>query len=143
MKNICKNITKKINGLVICKKYNTKVDFTKCTDCSFYETKRTKSTKLATLEKNRYSIIVDDLETCYLCKNYAQSLHEVFGGKNRKKSMEYGLVIPLCIKCHRYVEDNEDIKLKLKKEAQTIFINKFKDTDFIKEFGQNYIQRRS
>lgn len=142
MKSLCKNITKKINGLVICKKYKTKIDFTKCVECPFYEAKRTKSKKLATFEKNRYSIITDDLEKCYLCANYSQSLHEVFGGKNRIKSMQYGLVVPLCIKCHRYVEDNESIKLKLKKEAQLIFISKFDNAIFIKEFGQDYLQRR-
>jgi PP-loop superfamily ATP-utilizing enzyme len=40
---------------------------------------RKKSTKLAKLEKNRYSIFTDDYKRCYYCKKYAKTdIHEVY-----------------------------------------------------------------
>lgn len=55
-----------------------------------------KSKKLTKLEKNRFSILTDNLEKCYFCKNKKMELHEVFRGRNRQKSMKWGLVIPIC-----------------------------------------------
>ena len=49
----------------------------------------------------RFSIITDDLEHCIECGNINVELHEVFyGGRNRNKSIEDGLVIPLCKQYH-------------------------------------------
>ena len=51
--------------------------------------------------KKRYSIITDDLEHCIECGCRDVELHEVFYGiRNREKSIEDGLVIPLCHKFH-------------------------------------------
>lgn len=40
-----------------------------------------KSSKLTKLEKNRYSIITDNLEKCYFCPKKKKELHEVFRRK--------------------------------------------------------------
>lgn len=77
-----------------------------------------KSKKLAKLEKSRFSIITKDLEHCYLCGNKKQELHELVEGKNRQASMKYGLVIPICRKCHILVTNNRTLQEKLHKVAQ-------------------------
>lgn len=97
--------------------------------------------KIKTLEKNRYSIITDDLSTCYLCGRPKDHLHEVFFGKNRVNSMKYGCVVPLCMACHSKVHQDIQIDLKLKKALEKAFIDVYEcDIDyFIKIFHKNYI----
>lgn len=150
----CRYLKKKLANLknnqpnFECKLTGNKTTYLECKNClnrNFTSNKhngmRTKSEKLKTLEKNRYSIITTNMLQCYVCGRKAESLHEVFGGKNRVKSMEYGLVVPLCIRCHRYIEDHEDAKLQLKKKGQSVFLEKYNLEKFIKEFGQDYTQR--
>ena len=100
---------------------------------------KNKSKKLAKLEKNRYSILTDDLEHCYLCEaeyKYIKrdELHEIFGGRNRRKSIEWGLVIPVCRKCHTKLTDDAKEYKKLQKEAKKIFIKKHGKEKFTEEF---------
>ena len=97
-----------------------------------------KSSKLAKLENNRFSILTDDLTKCYLCKNKKQDLHEIFGGKNRQASMRYGLVIPVCRQCHTGIDKDIQLMLDLHQLGQRAFESKYKE-DFIKVFGQNYL----
>lgn len=40
-----------------------------------------KSSKLAKLEKNRFSILTNNLEKCYFCSKKRKELHEVFRRK--------------------------------------------------------------
>ena len=76
-----------------------------------------KSSKLAKLERNRFSILTDDLEHCYICKRIFEQiipkddLHEIFGGRNRQISMKMGWVAPLCRTHH----EDEEAKKFLKK----------------------------
>lgn len=59
-----------------------------------------KSNKLAKKERNRFSILQQKKE-CFLCGSRKElDKHEAFGGSNRQKSMEWGLVYYLCRKCH-------------------------------------------
>ena len=96
-----------------------------------------KSSKLAKLERNRYSIITYNLDICYVCKQHKkENLDEVFGGRNRQTSMKYGLVIPICFKCHRKLTDNPLLKKEIQEEAKQIFIKKYSEEKFIKEFGR-------
>lgn len=104
-----------------------------------------KSKKLAKLEKNRFSIITKDLEHCYLCtkqgiKNIPkEDLHEVIEGKNRQVSMKYGLVIPICRKCHEIVTNDKTLQDKLHKVAQKEFKKHYKTENFVQIFGKNYL----
>lgn len=104
-----------------------------------------KSKKLAKLEKNRFSIITKDLEHCYLCakqgiKNIPKDdLHELIEGKNRQVSMKYGLVIPICRKCHEIVTNDKTLQDKLHKVAQKEFKKHYKTENFVQVFGQNYL----
>lgn len=98
-----------------------------------------KSNKLAKKEKNRFSIITTDLEKCYLCKAKKEDLHEIYEGKNRQLSMKYGLVIPLCRKCHISVTNNKTLQEKLHKVGQKVFKKYYKTENFVKIFGKNYL----
>lgn len=98
-----------------------------------------KSNKLAKKEKNRFSIITTDLEKCYLCKAKKEDLHEIYEGKNRQLSMKYGLVIPLCRKCHISITNNKTLQEKLHKVGQKVFKKYYKTENFVKIFGKNYL----
>lgn len=98
-----------------------------------------KSNKLAKKEKNRFSIITTDLEKCYLCKAKKEDLHEIYEGKNRQLSMKYGLIIPLCRKCHISVTNNKTLQEKLHKVGQKVFKKYYKTENFVKIFGKNYL----
>lgn len=90
------------------------------------------------LEKNRFSIITNNLNMCYLCGRKKDHLHEVFFGKNRINSMKYGCVVPLCSDCHHKVHCNINIDRKLKKMFQRKFEEMY-DIDFLKIFRRNYL----
>ena len=63
-------------------------------------------------------------------------LHEVYGGSNRKRSIKYGLVVPLCRICHGNEKIIQYLRIKIQKE--------FEDTrtreEFIKLIGKSYIK---
>lgn len=50
-----------------------------------------KSNKLAKLEKNRFSIITNNLDKCYFCNNKKMELHEAFRRKKQTKKHEMGI----------------------------------------------------
>ncbi len=97
-----------------------------------------KSSKLAKKERKRFSILQNE-KKCYIC-NCTKNLtkHEAFGGCNRQKSMEWGLVYYLCIRCHEEVTNNENRKKKLEGLARSIFVMKYGADLFLKEFGRNF-----
>lgn len=97
-----------------------------------------KSNKLAKAEKNRFSIIQNDMTTCFFCGRQAQSIHELIGGMNRLMSIKYGLCVGACLKCHRILEDNENIKIKYQILGQDAFEEKYSHELFMKEFKMNY-----
>ena len=94
---------------------------------------------IRTLERNRKSILTDDLTRCYLCGKPKNHLHEVFFGKNRVNSMKYACVVPLCASCHSKVHSNIQIDLELKKVCQRAFIEVYEDVDFLSIFHRNYL----
>lgn len=94
--------------------------------------------KIRKLEKNRYSILTDDLTKCFICGMPKNHLHEVFYGKNRVNSMKYGCVVPLCFKCHENVHHNPTLDNKLKKICQKEFQKVYTES-FVSIFYKNYI----
>ena len=97
---------------------------------------------IKTLERKRFSILTDDLKTCYICGKPKQQLHEVFYGKNRKNSMIYGCVVPLCYECHEGnngVHHNPTLNLYLRKQFQKQFEKIYPDLDFTSIFYENYL----
>lgn len=100
---------------------------------------RKKSKKLNKLEKERFSILTDNLEQCYLCGSRKQHLHEIYyGTKHRSLSMQYGCVIPLCQRCHNQVHNNIEIDTMLKQKCQKKF-KEIYEKDFIEIFKRSYL----
>lgn len=93
-----------------------------------------KSSKLAKLEKNRFSILTNDLEKCYFCNNKKMELHEAFRGRNRQKSMKWGLVVPICRECHSRITKDKEFSKMLENKAKQVFIKKYGQEKFIEEF---------
>ena len=82
----------------------------KCTENTVKSGLKKKSSKLAKLERQRDKDIVKE-GICEFCGKYSKRLdpHEIFGGSNRKRSIEHKFVKLLCRKCH----NDEDIIKRL------------------------------
>lgn len=72
--------------------------------------------------------------------------HHIFGGCNRKKSEQYGLVVYLChSRCHENGKEaahkNAETMLRLHQWGQQKVMEEqgWTTEDFIREFGRNYI----
>ena len=98
---------------------------------------KVKSKKLAKLERERFSIITDDLTKCIVCGMPKQDLNEIYPGRNRQNSMKWGLVIPMCRRCHTKYTNNREMQLYWMKLGQQAF-EKTYDIDFIEIFKRNY-----
>jgi hypothetical protein len=61
-------------------------------------------------------------------------LHEAFRGRNRQKSMKWGLVVPICQKCHSKITIDKKFSKQLEEKAKEIFIKKYSEEKFIEEF---------
>lgn len=99
------------------------------------------------MSDKRYSIIADRLDRCIICGSYLDvEKHETdFGTANRKLSIKYGLVVPLCYKHHRGtygVHGREGSKLnkKLKELGQKAFEYHYPDLNYSDIFGENRIE---
>lgn len=91
-----------------------------------------------TLEKNRFSILTDDMEHCYICKKPKEDINEIFMGRNRQNSMKYGLCIPMCRKCHNKFHEVRAYQLHIMKEAQEVFEKIYSHEEFMQIFRENY-----
>jgi len=102
---------------------------------------KNKSSKLAKLERSRWSLFTEDLDTCILCGMSATDLNEIFRGRNRQNSMKYGGVIPVCRRCHVKITDNAELENKWKKKCQKAMMKFYNMTEeeFIEIFKRNYL----
>lgn len=99
-----------------------------------------KTSKLAKKERNRTSILQKDDSKCFLCDVKTKlDKHEAFGGSNRQKSIEWGLVYYLCRKCHSKADLDKNTRAYLHYFARGEFIKKYGEEKFLKEFGKNYL----
>ena len=102
-----------------------------------------KSYGLAKLEKYRESIFTDDLKICYICNQRgiyrpASEKHEILYGSNRRNSMKYGYVLPLCRKCHDSFHKNRVLTEIWCKKCQTYHENKYGVKDWMDHFHKSY-----
>jgi hypothetical protein len=100
-----------------------------------------KTTKLAKLEKNRYSVFNDSEDICYYCHRHKRAdekldFHEVYGGSNRITSMKNGLCVHLCRKCHSNEFILNDLKVWCQREYERMGNSRAK---FITLIGKSYI----
>lgn len=125
----------------------------KCTknnkNCAFQERKspklskkvqiKKKSSKLAKLERERFSLFSDDVNRCFLCSSeYNLTYHEIFRGKNRLNSMRYGLCLRLCLYCHEKYQEDKEFNDYWHIKGQVKFEEVYSDLEFIDIFGRNY-----
>ena len=98
-----------------------------------------KSSKLSKLERSRYSVFYE-LGVCMYCgSTYHPTIHEIFEGRNRQNSMKYGLTLPLCLECHRKLQDNKEFQDHWKQKAQSYFEEHIGTHDeFMGIFRRNY-----
>ena len=95
-----------------------------------------KSNKLAYKERKRVSVLTDDIDRCFICGMFKNDMHEIFGGSNRQKSIEHGLVIPICRLEHSNIKNYEEW---LHRIGQKKFEETHTREEFIKEFGKSFI----
>ena len=99
---------------------------------------KNKTSKLAKLERNRYSILTNDLEHCFICGQSPVDIHEIYGGCNRKQSMIYGFCMPLCRKHHSEITLNNILSNELKQVCQSKFEKTHTRDEFMAIIGRNY-----
>lgn len=98
-----------------------------------------KSSKLAKLERNRFSVFFDDLNTCMNCgKVWQITKHEIFEGKNRQNSMKYGFVLPLCLKCHQQLQEDTEFNKEWKNKAIDYFEENIGTADDFRRIFRTY-----
>lgn len=94
---------------------------------------------------NRFSLIQKE-KRCYVCNTTSNiHIHEVFFGKNRKKSIEDGCCVYLCGAHHNQSKEgvhfNHKLDSDLKKQMELYWLKYYNKTvaDFIKRYGKNYL----
>ena len=98
-----------------------------------------KSKKLANLERQRDTNLVKE-GICEFCGNYSRHLdpHEVYGGSNRKRSIQHKFVKLICPKCH----SNETIINQLRIDTQKEYEKTHTRQEFINLIGKSYLRRK-
>ena len=92
----------------------------------------------------RFSIIVEDLDFCIVCGRPHPHKHEVFfGEKQRKHSIKYGMVLPLCYLHHEGNDGphlNRAVDLHYKEMAQLAWERTYGSREeFRNVFGKSYV----
>ena len=155
----CIHLKQKLNRTLECKKKQKIINIKECNNCKLKEYKKctefsknsanstlknstlhNKSAKLAKLERNRFSAFTDDLDHCIICGNKKDHLHEIFFGSNRKKSMQYDFVIPLCSTCHFEMHRNKEWQEYWHVKGQEYWEKNIGTREeFIEVFGKSYL----
>ena len=97
-----------------------------------------KSKKLAKLERQRDKDIVKE-GICEVCGKYSKRLdpHEVYGGRNRKRSIKSKFVKLICPRCH----SNAAIINQLRIDTQKEYMKTHTKEEFINLIGKSYINK--
>lgn len=139
--------TKNYEKYIYCLKRKQRITYRDCENCRYKEYKKFKelkkqSKKQKKLESKRFSMLTDNLEICYMCdKRRKEDLHEIFPGSNRKKSMQWGMVIPICRICHNEWDINEELRKTIQIKAQDIFEKEYSHKLFMAEFKIDYKEK--
>lgn len=135
-----------MNHTLECKKQKVKgknkiINIRECNGCKYREDKisnnhqiKKRTYEQSKKEKNRYSIIFQDLSKCCVegCSTpyYNVEKNEVYEGAKRSASIKYGFICPLCCNHHRLFHNDREFALYYKK----MFQQKFEETHSRKEF---------
>ena len=150
----CKNLKQKVNRKLYCNKLKREIKISDCSNCIYKEYKsayskkspltsgmKKRTSKQTKLERNRFSILTNNLDHCVICGSKKDHLHEVFFGRNRLNSIKWGCVIPLCSLHHIEMHKNKEWQDYWHIVAQKRFMEYYhKSTDeFIEIFKINYL----
>ena len=98
-----------------------------------------KTNELKKMEKQRISILTDDLDHCFICGGAKEDIHEIYCGRNRKVSMANGFCVPLCRSCHTSATLDKTTKELLQKFCQIKFEKQHSHAEFMRLIGKNYL----
>jgi len=141
--------SRKYKKYYYCTRYRKEITKEECRLCLDKQYKEVKPLKTNRPKKDtRYSIITADMTKCIECGKKPIQKHEIFYGTGkRKKSIQYGLVIPLCEEIHHNgnaigIHKDKELDTKWKIIGQKAFMQHYnKTTDEFREiFGKNYIK---
>ena len=157
--NNCIYLKQKFNHKFECKRSKKEICLNDCSNCPYKEYKmqqytldknktqknrkisfKQKSSKLAKLERNRFSLFTDNMNKCYFCPNKKDHIHEIFCGRNRQNSMKYGLCLPICESCHSKYQNDFLFNKEWHKKGQAMFNKAYPDLNFENIFKKNYLQ---
>ena len=99
-----------------------------------------KTSKLRKLEKNRFSILTDNLDQCFICQKSPVDIHEIYGGAKRRTSMKNGFCIPLCRQHHYFATNFKWLSDIYKIKCQRKFEETHSRKEFIEIIGRNYLE---
>lgn len=94
----------------------------------------------------RFSLLTSDMKTCYISGTTKDiHIHEVFyGTANRVKSIKYGCCVPLTANLHntsnKGVHFDKSLDMRLKREMQQAFEEKYSHEKFMEVFHKNYLE---
>lgn len=143
----CKHLkirSKKYKKYYYCSILKQEISFDDCINCGYKEYKEYKPIKkrtysLAKAEKERFSIITNNLDKCVVCGKKRDNLHEVFYGTGKRQlSIKYGCVIPLCYQCHIKIHKDSVLSIIWKVKCQEMFEKAYPNLDFMEIFGKSY-----
>lgn len=94
-----------------------------------------------------WSVLTDDLDSCYVTQSCPVHIHHVFPGRGRRKICEkYGFVVPLYPTLHNMGNDsvhakpNQGLDLMLKQKCQEYFEAHYGTRqEFINIFWRSYL----
>lgn len=94
--------------------------------------------------KRLNSIFTDDMDHCFFTGSPDVERHHVFGGFNRKRSEQYGFIIPLRKDLHPNGvfagKQAKKLDLYMKQECQEWYEKNIGTREqFIQEFGRNWL----
>lgn len=96
--------------------------------------------------KKLQSVFTDDMDHCIFTGSPYIERHHIFGGANRKKSEQYGFIVPLRYDLHpngaRFIKTDQTalIDQHLKEMAQTYYESNYGSRDdFRNDFGKSWL----
>ena len=132
-----------------CIKQRKEITFEDCRGCPYKEYKkctkivkmRQKSSQLAKLERERFSLFTDNRDKCMFCNStYQLTWHEIFRGRNRQNSMRFGLCLRMCLKCHELKQEDKQFNEEWKQKGQVMFNKTYPNLVFENIFRENYLK---
>lgn len=142
----CVNLKLKLDRSLECRLTGKSITWNQCKNCPLRKLKlnnmrpiKQRTGKLSKAERNRFSILTEDMDHCIICGKKKDNLHEVFFGRNRLNSIKYGMVIPLCIEHHLEIHKNSQLQDIWHIKGQKEFNKHYPELDFTEIFKINYL----